>query len=585
MLGKMQDWDLLVTNVIDHAAREAPTREIVTHWADGSETRTDWTGIRRDALKMAQALEALGIKKGDRVASLAMNHARHLVSWYGVAGMGGVLHTINPRLFEDQLEYIANHAEDRVLIYDAAFQPIVDKMRSKWTSIEHYICYDPPEGSDALGFEEWIGAQDGDYHWATIDERDPCMLCYTSGTTGNPKGVLYEHRSTVLHALAAIQPAAFAFDASSVMLPVVPMFHAASWGLPFAGAMAGIKFVFSAVNEPAVLCDLMERENVTDSAGVPTVWLATFQYCDANDRPLPKLRAATIGGSAAPKFMIRRLMEAGIRVQHAWGMTETSPLGTVGGPTWDWDQLTLDQKVDKAAMQGRPVFGVELRTVDLDDPSKVLPRDGEASGALQIRGPWVIRRYFKADEDALTPDGWFDTGDVAILHPDGTMQITDRTKDVIKSGGEWISSVELENAAAGHPAIAEAAAIGMYHPKWDERPVLFCIRKEGQQVTGEELIDFLKDHVAKWWLPDAVEFVDDIPHTATGKISKKDLRDRFADYQLPEAKAAAAPESGAAEPAMADASPSPATEVQNGDVPDGGDSQKRGIFSRMLGKD
>ena len=532
MLGKMQDWDLLVTNVIDHAAREAPTREIVTHWADGSETRTDWTGIRRDALKMAQALEALGIKKGDRVASLAMNHARHLVSWYGVAGMGGVLHTINPRLFEDQLEYIANHAEDRVLIYDAAFQPIVDKMRSKWTSIEHYICYDPPEGSDVLGFEEWIGAQDGEYQWATIDERDPCMLCYTSGTTGNPKGVLYEHRSTVLHALAAIQPAAFAFDASSVMLPVVPMFHAASWGLPFAGAMAGIKFVFSAVNEPAVLCDLMERENVTDSAGVPTVWLATFQYCDANDRPLPKLRAATIGGSAAPKFMIRRLMEAGIRVQHAWGMTETSPLGTVGGPTWDWDQLTLDQKVDKAAMQGRPVFGVELRTVDLDDPSKVLPRDGEASGALQIRGPWVIRRYFKADEDALTPDGWFDTGDVAILHPDGTMQITDRTKDVIKSGGEWISSVELENAAAGHPAIAEAAAIGMYHPKWDERPVLFCIRKEGQQVTGEELIDFLKDHVAKWWLPDAVEFVDDIPHTATGKISKKDLRDRFSDYQL-----------------------------------------------------
>ena len=585
MLGKMQDWDLLVTNVIDHAAREAPTREIVTHWADGSETRTDWTGIRRDALKMAQALEALGIKKGDRVASLAMNHARHLVSWYGVAGMGGVLHTINPRLFEDQLEYIANHAEDRVLLYDAAFQPIVDKMRSKWTSIEHYICYDPPEGSDALGFEEWIGAQDGDYHWATIDERDPCMLCYTSGTTGNPKGVLYEHRSTVLHALAAIQPAAFAFDASSVMLPVVPMFHAASWGLPFAGAMAGIKFVFSAVNEPAVLCDLMERENVTDSAGVPTVWLATFQYCDANDRPLPKLRAATIGGSAAPKFMIRRLMEAGIRVQHAWGMTETSPLGTVGGPTWDWDQLTLDQKVDKAAMQGRPVFGVELRTVDLDDPSKVLPRDGESSGALHIRGPWVVKRYFKAEEDAIDADGWFNTGDVAILHPDGTMQITDRTKDVIKSGGEWISSVELENAAAGHPAIAEAAAIGMYHPKWDERPVLFCIRKEGQQVTGEELIDFLKDHVAKWWLPDAVEFVDDIPHTATGKISKKDLRDRFADYQLPEAKAATAPESGAAEPAMADASPSPATEVQNGDAPDGGDGQKRGIFSRMLGKD
>ena len=285
MLGAMQDWDLLVTHVIDHAARETPNREIVTHWADGSETRTDWAGIRRDALKMAQALEALDIQKGDRVASLAMNHSRHLVSWYGVAGMGGVLHTINPRLFEDQLEYIANHAEDRVLLYDAAFQPIIDKMKDRWTSIEHYICYDPPADSEAIGFEDWIGAQDGDYTWAQADERDPCMLCYTSGTTGNPKGVLYEHRSTVLHAMAAIQPPAFNFDASSVMLPVVPMFHAASWGLPFAGGMAGIKFVFSAINEPAVLYELMEREGVTDSAGVPTVWLATFQYCDGNDKP------------------------------------------------------------------------------------------------------------------------------------------------------------------------------------------------------------------------------------------------------------------------------------------------------------
>ncbi|MGI8943559.1 MAG: long-chain fatty acid--CoA ligase [Qipengyuania sp.] len=529
-LGAMQDWTMRVTHVIDHAAREAGTREIVTHWADGSETRTDWAGIRRDALKMAQALQALGLDKGDRVASLAMNHSRHLVSWYGVAGMGGVLHTVNPRLFDDQLEYIVNHAEDRVLLYDAAFQPIVDKMRAKWTSVEHYICFDSGEQSPA--FEDWIGEQDGDFRWVSGEETDPCMICYTSGTTGPPKGVQYEHRSTVLHALSGLQPAAFNFTASTVMLPVVPMFHAASWGLPYAGAMAGIKFVFSAVNDPAVLCDLMEREGVTDSAGVPTVWLATFQYCDAAGKDLPKLRAATIGGSAAPRFMIERLMKNGTRVQHAWGMTETSPIGTVGGPTHDWDQLSFDEKVAKTMKQGRPTFGVELRTVSLDDMTTELPRDGESSGALQIRGPWVIKRYFKAEEDAVDADGWFDTGDVGILHPDGTLQLTDRTKDVIKSGGEWISSVELENAAVGHPAVAEAAAVGMPHPKWDERPVLFVVRKQGCDCTAQEVVDFLSDKVAKWWLPDAVEFVDDIPHTATGKISKKDLRDRFADYRL-----------------------------------------------------
>ncbi|KZY56642.1 long-chain fatty acid--CoA ligase [Erythrobacter sp. HI0063] len=531
-LGAMQDWSMRVTHVIDHAAREAGTREIVTHWADGSETRTDWAGIRRDALKMAQALQALGLKPGDKVASLAMNHSRHLVSWYGVAGMGGVLHTVNPRLFEDQLEYIVNHADDRVLLYDAMFQPIVDKMRDRWPQVEHYICFDPPAGSHARDFESWIAEQDGDFEWVDGSERDPCMICYTSGTTGNPKGVQYEHRSTIMHAMAGLQPSAFNFSGSSVMLPVVPMFHAASWGLPYAGAMAGIKFVFSAVNDPAVLHDLMLREGVTDSAGVPTVWLAHFRYCDKEGLDLPPLKAATIGGSAAPKFMIERLMKNGTRVQHAWGMTETSPIGTVGGPTANWEELSFEEKVLKTMKQGRPIFGVELRTVDLDDFTKVLPRDGETSGALQIRGPWVVQRYFKAEEPAVTADGWFDTGDVGILHPDGTLQLTDRTKDVIKSGGEWISSVELENAAVGHPAVAEAACVGMPHPKWDERPVLFVVRKEGIDCSGEEVVNFLSDKVAKWWLPDAVEFVDDIPHTATGKISKKDLRDRFADYRL-----------------------------------------------------
>ncbi|MEZ5682287.1 MAG: long-chain fatty acid--CoA ligase [Erythrobacter sp.] len=529
-LGAMQDWTMRISHVIDHAAREAPTREIVTRWANGSETRTNWATVHSDAKKMSQALLALGLKKGDKVASLAMNHSRHLISWFGVAGMGGVLHTCNPRLFEEQLEYIVNHAEDRVMLYDAAFQPIVDKMRDRWPTVEHYICYD--SGEHATSFEDWIGAQDGDFEWVTGDERDPCMICYTSGTTGNPKGVQYEHRSTLLHAVSGLQPSTFNFSSSSVMLPVVPMFHAASWGLPYAGAMAGIKFVFSAVNDPAVLHELMLREGVTDSAGVPTVWLAHFQYCDAQGIELPPLKAATIGGSAAPRFMIERLMKNGTRVQHAWGMTETSPIGTVGGPTHDWENLSFDEKVTKTMKQGRPIFGVELRIVDLDDPTKVLPRDGETSGALQIRGPWVIKRYFKAEQDAVTPDGWFDTGDVGIIHPDGTLQLTDRTKDVIKSGGEWISSVELENAAVGHPAVAEAACIGMPHPKWDERPVLFVVKKEGIECTGAEITEFLTDKIAKWWLPDAVEFVDDIPHTATGKISKKDLRDRFADYTL-----------------------------------------------------
>ncbi|WP_369025103.1 long-chain fatty acid--CoA ligase [Qipengyuania sp. RANM35] len=529
-LGAMQDWTMRITHVVDHAAREAGTREIVTRWADGSETRTNWAGIRHDAKRMAQALLALGLKKGDKVASMAMNHSRHLVSWYGVAGMGGVLHTVNPRLFDDQLDYIVNHAEDKVLIYDAAFQPIVDRMKDRWTTVEHYICFD--SGQHAPSFEDWIGAQDGDFDWVQGDERDPCMICYTSGTTGNPKGVQYEHRSTLLHAMAGLQTTAFNFAPSSVMLPVVPMFHAASWGLPYSGGMAGIKFVFSAVNDPAVLHELMIREGVTDSAGVPTVWLAHFQYCDAQGIDLPPLKAATIGGSAAPKFMIERLMKNGTRVQHAWGMTETSPIGTVGGPTADWDSLSFDEKVAKTMKQGRPIFGVELRIVSLDDMTTELPRDGETSGALQIRGPWVLKRYFKAEHDAANAEGWFDTGDVGVIHPDGTLQLTDRTKDVIKSGGEWISSVELENAAVGHPAVAEAACIGMPHPKWDERPVLFVVKKEGIECTGAEITEFLTDKIAKWWLPDAVEFVDDIPHTATGKISKKDLRDRFADYTL-----------------------------------------------------
>ena len=530
--GGMQDWELRVPRLIDHAAREHGRREIVTRWADGSETRSDWAGIAHDAARLAQALEGLGCKPGDRVATLAMNHGHHLAAWYGAIGMGGVIHTINPRLFDDQLVYIANHAEDRVLFYDRAFQPTVDRLRGRWTTIEHYVCFDPGSeaGTGEGAFRALLEAETGAYDWVEGPERDPCMLCYTSGTTGNPKGVLYTHRSTVIHALAEMQPAVFSLDTRAVVLPVVPLFHAAAWGLPFAAAAAGAKIVYSAVNEPAVLCDLMNREKVTHSAGVPTVWLGMFQHIDAGNPAPEHLQLVTIGGSAAPRAMIERIMGMGIRVSHAWGMTETSPIGTMGARSPDWDDLGFDQQVDQVAMQGRVPFGVELRVVDED--GRVQPRDGASSGRLQVRGPWVIRRYFQAEADATEGDSWFDTGDVAVLHPDGVMQITDRAKDVIKSGGEWISSVELENAAVGCPGVAEAAAIGVFHPRWDERPLLLVKRKPGSQVSEAAIRAHLAGEVAKWWLPDAIEFVDELPHTATGKLLKTALRERYREYRL-----------------------------------------------------
>ena len=534
MLGGMQDFELRVPRLLDYAEREHGGREIVSYWADGTTTRTNWAGIARDARKLAQALERLGLKKGDRVGTLAMNHGRHLAAWYGAIGMGGVIHTINPRLFDEQLVYIANHAEDRVLLYDRAFQAIVDRLRDQWTTIEHYVCFDSP-GLD--GFEALISPFSGDYAWDEGSEREPCMLCYTSGTTGNPKGVLYEHRSTVIHAMSEISPSCFNLEPRSVALPIVPMFHAAGWGLPFAGAIAGAKFVFSAINDAAVLCRLMNEEKVTHSAGVPTVWLAMFSHIDQTGLKPEHLQLVTIGGSAAPRAMIERLMGMGIRVGHAWGMTETSPIGTMGAPTWNWDELSFDEQVDQVSKQGRVPFGVELRVVDGD--GNVLPRDGTSSGRLQVRGPWVLRRYFQDETgDCIDAENWFDTGDVAVLHPCGTMQITDRSKDVIKSGGEWISSVELENAAVGHPDIAEAAAIGVHHPKWDERPLLLVVRKAGADPSAADIHAFLSDKVAKWWLPDEILFVDSLPHTATGKLLKTALRAQYADHVLPTAKAA-----------------------------------------------
>ena len=532
-LGAMQDWPLRVMRLVDHAEREHADGEIVSAWANGTITRTNWKSVALDARRVAQALEGIGIKPGERVATLAMNHAHHLIAWYGTIGMGGVLHTINPRLFDDQLDYIANHAEDRVLLYDRAFTPIVEKMRPRWKTIEHYICFDPAEGEE--GFPQWIAPYDGEYRWVDGDERDPVGLCYTSGTTGDPKGVLYEHRSTMLHTFTELSPDIFNLSTRVVVLPIVPMFHANAWGIPWAAPAVGCKLVLSADYRPDTMCRLFREEKVTHSAGVPTVWLTMIEHIERTGEEIGPLQQVTIGGSAAPRAMIRWFRDRGIRVAHAWGMTETSPIGTCGALPKNWHELDEDEQLDLISKQGRAPFGVELKTVD--DDGNDLPRDGITSGRLLCRGPWVIKRYFKADKDATDEEQWFDTGDVATIHPDGTLQITDRSKDVIKSGGEWISSIDLENAAVGCPGVTEAAAIGIPHPKWDERPLLVCVKSPGSDVCAVTIREHLTQHVAKWWLPDAIEFVDELPHTATGKLSKKTLREQFRDYRFADAEA------------------------------------------------
>jgi acyl-CoA synthetase (AMP-forming)/AMP-acid ligase II len=526
-LGAMQDWPLRVMRFVDHAERENPQGEIVSAWADGRITRTNWAEVAREARQMAQALERLGMHPGDRIATLAMNHSRHLTAWYGACGMGGVLHTINPRLFDDQLEYIANHAEDRVLLYDRAFQPLVDRMKPRWTTIEHYICFEDD-------FAGWIAPESGDYAWVEGDEREPCGLCYTSGTTGNPKGVLYEHRSSVLHTLMSLTPDVFDLSRRAVVLPIVPMFHANAWGLPWSAPASGAKLVLSADYRPERMCKLFRDEGVTHSAGVPTIWMTMIEHVERTGEDLGKLRQVTIGGSAAPRAMIEWFRKRGIDIGHAWGMTETSPIGTCRSKPADWDSLSDTEQLDLIAKQGKAPFAVELRTVD--DDGKELPRDGSSSGRLQCRGPWVVKRYFKDDRDSLDADGWFDTGDVAVLHPDGTMQITDRAKDVIKSGGEWISSIDLENAAVGCRGVAEAAAIAIPHPKWDERPLLLVVRGQGSAVTEQDIRDHLAAHVSRWWQPDAILFVEELPHSATGKLSKKILREQYRDYRFADAE-------------------------------------------------
>ena len=542
MHALMMDTPLLISDLIRFAERNHGDTEIVSKTVEGDLHRYTYREAHARSRRLAKVLQALGVKPADRVGTLAWNGYRHYELYYAVSGMGAVINTINPRLFPDQIVYISNHAENAALFFDLSFVPLVEKLAPQLNSVKHYVLMTDRAhmpASSAIAnlqcYEELMARQDERYEWPRFDELTAAALCYTSGTTGNPKGVLFGNRSTVLHAYGAALPDALNLSARDSVLPVVPMFHANAWSLPYACTMVGAKLVFPGPHlDGKSVYELIEQEKVTLSAGVPTVWLMLLQHLGANKLRFSTLERTVIGGSACPPAMIRSFQDDyGITVFHAWGMTEMSPLGTVG--SLKAKQLALDQEARYAvqAKQGRGIFGVEMKIVD--EQGRDLAWDGKRFGNLMVRGPWIAASYFKGEGGDPLKEGWFPTGDVATIDPDGYMQITDRSKDVIKSGGEWISSIELENIAVGHPAIAEAAVIGVQHPKWDERPIVVAIKKPGQEVTRDELLKFYEGKIAKWWMPDDVVFVAELPHTATGKLSKLTLRQQLKDYRHPEA--------------------------------------------------
>lgn len=540
MLGLMQDWPLLLSKVIDHAGVQHGSREIVSRAVEGDLHRTDYATVRKNALKVAQRLERDGIGIGDRVATLAWNTWRHLEAWYGITGIGAIYHTVNPRLFPEQIAWIVNHAQDRVMMTDLTFVPLLEQVADQLPSIERYIVLTDrahmpaTKLKNAVACEDWIAEADGDFAWKTFDENTAAGLCYTSGTTGDPKGVLYSHRSNVLHALSASAPDAFGISARDTILPIVPMFHANSWSLAFSAPINGARLVMPGMKlDGESVYNLLEGEKVTMSAAVPTVWLMLLQHMQKNNLKLSTLKRVLIGGSACPRAMMEAFeKDYGVEVVHAWGMTEMSPIGSLGSLKPSLGSLEDTALYDVKQKQGFAPFGVEMKIVD--DENKDLPWDGVKFGGLKVKGPAVVRRYFKREnEEILDENGFFDTGDVATIDPNGYMQITDRAKDVIKSGGEWISSIDLENLAVGHPDVAEAAVIGVVHPKWDERPLLVIVKKEGRDPGRDEILHFMDGKIAKWWMPDDVQFVPEIPHTATGKINKLKLRETFKAYRLP----------------------------------------------------
>ncbi|GAB1391509.1 MAG: putative medium chain fatty-acid-CoA ligase FadD [Rubrivivax sp.] len=548
MLGQMMQQPLLISTLLVHAERHHGEREIVSRRVEGDLHRTTYRELASRARRMANALASLGVRMPDRVATLAWNGYRHLELYYAVSGSGAVLHTLNPRLHPDQIVYIADHAEDQVLFFDLTFLPLIAAVAGRTKTVKHWVamCDRAHLPADAaripglLCYEELIDAQHDRFDWPTFDENSASSLCYTSGTTGNPKGVLYSHRSTLLHSYAAALPDSLNCSANDAILPVVPMFHVNAWGLPYVACMTGSKLVFPG---PALdgksLYELFESEQVTVSAGVPSVWQGLLAYVQGNGLKFSSMKRTVIGGSACPPAMLRTFGDDfGVHVLHAWGMTEMSPLGTVCSLKPRHLQLDEQARYEVMAKQGRAVFGVDMKIVD--EEGRELPFGSEKSGELYVRGPWIVDRYFKDEGgNPLRADaaghGWFPTGDVATIDADGYMHITDRSKDVIKSGGEWIGSIDLENIAMAHPAVAMAACIAAHHPKWDERPLLVVVKKPGAEITKEALLAFFEGKVAKWWIPDDVAFVEAIPLGATGKMQKNRLREQFKDYVLPTA--------------------------------------------------
>ncbi|WP_372826745.1 3-(methylthio)propionyl-CoA ligase [Polaromonas sp.] len=540
MLGLMQNQPLLISSLIDFAERHHGDAEIVSRRVEGDIHRYTYRDVARRSRQVAGALDALKLKFSDRVATLAWNGFRHLELYFGVSGSGRVLHTLNPRLHPDLVAWIANHAEDQVLFFDMSFLPLVQAFHAKCTTIKHYIALCDVDKLPAdsgipnlSSYEAWIEPHPADYSWPSFDENSASSMCYTSGTTGNPKAALYSHRSTILHAYAAALPDVMCLSARDSILPVVPMFHVNAWGIPYSAALTGAKLVFPG---PALdgksIYELIEAEKVSYAAGVPTVWQMMLGHMKPAGLKFSTLKRTVIGGSACPPAMIHAFQEDyGVEVLHAWGMTEMSPLGTLCTLKNKHLGMSKDEQMKILLKQGRAIYGVDMKIVDPE--GKELAWDGKAYGDLYVKGPWIIAEYFKGEGGDPLIDGWFPTGDVATIDADGYMQITDRSKDVIKSGGEWISSIDIENIAVAHPAVAMAACIGVRHPKWDERPIIAVVKKPGAEVTREELIKFYEGKTAKWQIPDDVVFVDAIPLGATGKMLKTRLREQLKDYQLP----------------------------------------------------
>ncbi|WP_304305773.1 3-(methylthio)propionyl-CoA ligase [Pseudacidovorax intermedius] len=541
MLGLMQDRPLLISNLLEFAERHHGDGQIVSRRVEGDIHRYTWADCARRARQVANAVEAEGLLFSDRVATLAWNGYRHLELYYGVSGSGRVLHTINPRLHPDQIAWIVNHAEDQVLCFDLSFLPLVQAVHARCPTVKKWVAMCDADRLPAdtgvpglVSYESWIGGHADAYDWPSFDENSASSMCYTSGTTGNPKAALYSHRSTILHAYAACLPDVMCLSARDSVLPVVPMFHVNAWGIPYSAALVGAKVVFPgpALDGKSVY-ELIEAEGVTFAAGVPTVWQMLLGHMQTQGLKFGKLNRTVIGGSACPPAMINAFREQyGVDVLHAWGMTEMSPLGTLCTLKNKHLSLPPEEQLALRMKQGRAIFGVDMKIVG--DDGEELPWDGKTYGDLLVKGPWIVKEYFKGEGgDPLRGGGWFPTGDVATIDADGFMQITDRSKDVIKSGGEWISSIDIENIAVAHPAVAMAACIGVFHPKWDERPIVVVAKKAGAEVTREELLKFYEGKTAKWQIPDDVVFVDAIPLGATGKILKTRIRELLKDYKLP----------------------------------------------------